>query len=133
MFGLELLPAIKNDTSTVLSQLELFRQGLNVVQWRNDGNYRAINGKLDLVLALLKSIQLGGVNVTQELQSLTEEVSRNTAVDQSAIQLLNGLAEKIEAIKQDPIALQALASDMRASSDALAAAVVANTPAAPST
>jgi len=66
-----------------------------------------------------------------DLTALTAEVARNTEVDSSAIALLNGLAAQIEALKTDPVALQALADTMRGSSDSLAAAVVANTPAAP--
>jgi len=66
-----------------------------------------------------------------DLTALTVEVARNTTVDESAIALLTGLAAQIEALKTDPAALQALADTMRGSSDALAAAVLANTPAAP--
>lgn len=66
-----------------------------------------------------------------DLTALTAEVSRNTEVDQSAIALLTGLAAQIEALKTDPAALQALADQLKGSSDALAAAVVANTPVAP--
>lgn len=66
--------------------------------------------------------------MSNELDALTTEVERNTTVDQSAIALLTGLAAKIEAMKTDPAALQALADSMRGSSDALAAAVLANTP-----
>ena len=65
-----------------------------------------------------------------DLTALTAEVARNTDVDLSAIALLNGLAAQIEALKTDPVALQALADTMKGSSDALAAAVVQNTPAA---
>ena len=66
-----------------------------------------------------------------DLTGLTAEVTRNTTVDDSAIALLNGLAAQIESLKADPVALQALADSIRTSSDNLAAAVVANTPAAP--
>jgi hypothetical protein len=65
-----------------------------------------------------------------DLSALTAEVTRNTDVDTSAIALLNGLAAQIQALKGDPVALQQLADALRGSSDALAAAVVANTPAA---
>jgi len=64
-----------------------------------------------------------------DLSALTAEVTRNTEVSASAITLLNGLAAQIEALKTDPAALQQLADQLRASSDSLAAAVVANTPA----
>jgi hypothetical protein len=67
--------------------------------------------------------------MSQELDTLTAEVQRNTSVDQSAITLLQGLAAQIEALKSDPVKLQALADSLRGSSDALAAAVAANTPA----
>jgi len=65
-----------------------------------------------------------------ELDALTAEVTRNTDVDASAIALINGLAAKIVELKNDPVALQALADSMKASSNALADAVTANTPAA---
>lgn len=67
--------------------------------------------------------------IMQELDNLTSEVARNTSVDQSAITLLEGLADKLEAMKTDPAKIQALADEMRGSSDALAAAVAKNTPA----
>ena len=68
--------------------------------------------------------------MSEQLDALQAQVERNTAVDQSAIELLNGLAAQIAALKDDPAALQALADNLTASSDALAAAVVANTPSA---
>ena len=68
--------------------------------------------------------------IMADLTQLQAEVERNTAVDESAITLLNGLAAQIESIKTDPAALQALANSLKSSSDALAQAVVANTPAA---
>ena len=64
-----------------------------------------------------------------DLTALTAEVTRNTDVDQSAIILLNGLAAQIQALKTDPVALQALADQLKASSTALADAVTKNTPA----
>jgi hypothetical protein len=66
-----------------------------------------------------------------QLDALTAEVTRNTEVDAGAIALINGLAAKIVELKNDPVALQALADSMKGSSDALAAAVTANTPQEP--
>ena len=98
---------------------------------------KLLHDKLDQILAGLARIEsdLAVIFTKQEqamtdLTALTAEVTRNTEVDQSAIALLTGLAAQIEALKTDPIALQALADTMKGSSDALAAAVVANTPAA---
>ena len=83
------------------------------------------------ITAVTSAITQLGVDMSQELDALEAEVSRNTTVDQSAITLLQGLAAQIEQLKTDPVKLQALADSMRGSSDALAAAVAANTPAAP--
>lgn len=68
-----------------------------------------------------------------ELDTLEATVSRNTEVDASAIALLTGLKQKLdEAIASgDPARLTALSNSLGSSTDALAAAVAANTPAAP--
>jgi len=68
--------------------------------------------------------------IMADLTSLEAEVARNTEVDQSAVTLLQGLATQLEAVKTDPAKVQALANSLRSSSDALAAAVAANTSAA---
>lgn len=86
---------------------------------------------LSEVKAALTTLNQRSLQMSQELDQLEQEVSRNTEVDQSAITLLTGLAAQIEALKTDPVKLQALADSLRGSSDALAAAVVANTPAQP--
>ena len=83
------------------------------------------------IIKALNNLTKQGVIMAKELEALEVEVARNTAVDQSAIALLTGLAQKIEDMKNDPVKLQALADEMRGSSDALAAAVVAHTPAEP--
>ena len=102
------------------------------------GDWLALNNKLDAILILLSGLasNIAALTLKQEqamtdLTALTVEVARNTEVDTSAIALLTGLAAQIEALKTDPAALQALADTMRGSSDALAAAVLANTPVAP--
>lgn len=65
-----------------------------------------------------------------DLKALTDAVARNKTVADSAIALIQGLAAQIEANKNDPAALQALADSLNAEDDSLAAAVTANTPAA---
>jgi chromosome segregation ATPase len=99
---------------------------------------KLLHDKLDTLLYLFSRLEskIAAFTTSQEqimtdLTALTAEVTRNTEVDQSAIALLTGLAAQIEALKTDPVALQALADTMKGSSDALAAAVVANTPVAP--
>lgn len=97
-----------------------------------------INRKLDLILAQqdlifsqLRIMTLKGEQMAADLTELQAQVERNTTVVASAIDLLVGLAQQIEDLKADPVALQALADKIRNSTDALAAAVVANTPDAP--
>ena len=100
------------------------------------GDWQKLNDKLDSILILVSRIEsvLAVLTMKQEqimadLTALTAEVARNTEVDTSAIALLTGLAAQIEALKTDPVALQGLADTLRGSSDALAAAVLQNTPA----
>ena len=68
--------------------------------------------------------------MTKELDTLTQKVEESTTVQQSAIELLNGLSAQIVDLKDDPVALQALADNLSSKSSELAAAVAANTPAA---
>ena len=66
-----------------------------------------------------------------DLTELRAAVAENTAVDQSAIQLLTTLLDEVESLKGDPAAIQALVDDLRASNVTLGAAVAAGTPADP--
>jgi hypothetical protein len=62
--------------------------------------------------------------------ALQAAVERNAVVDASAIELIKGIATQLIAIKQDPAKIQAFADELNQKSDALAAAVIENTPAA---
>jgi len=70
--------------------------------------------------------------MSAQLDALTAAVAANTTVTGSAVELLNGLHAKIvELLAQeviDPVAVQALADDLSAQTQALAAAVTKNTP-----
>jgi hypothetical protein len=65
------------------------------------------------------------------IEDLTAQVAQNTSVDESAVTLIQGLAAQIAAAGTDPAKLAALQTNLKASADKLAAAVAANTPAAP--
>lgn len=77
----------------------------------------------------------------ETLEKLRAEVARNKEVDDSAILLLNGIVARIEAAVAAAIAggatpaqvaeMKALATSLGTDTDALAAAVLANTPAGP--
>lgn len=61
------------------------------------------------------------------INDLELAVAENTSVDSSAIALIEGLAAKIDALGINDARLKALSDNLKASSAALAAAVVANT------
>lgn len=67
----------------------------------------------------------------QTFLNLQAEVANNTTVESSAIALIKGLASQISAAGTDPAALAAIVTQLQANDAALAAAVSANTPAAP--
>ena len=74
---------------------------------------------------------LEGKLMTKALEELAAQVHANTAAEASAVQLIKGLAEQLTASATDPVQVAALAAQLKASADALAAAVVANTPPPP--
>jgi len=65
-----------------------------------------------------------------DLTRLTAAVERDKTVNESAVTLLTQLSQMIRDNANDPAALNALADQLDAQQQALADAVVANTPAA---
>lgn len=78
---------------------------------------------ISIVCLIMEKIQMSAAITT-----LAEQVKRNTEATASAIILIQGLAVRIEELKEDPAALASLAEELRTSADILGAAVVANTP-----
>jgi len=68
--------------------------------------------------------------MSKELDDLTAQVTANSTALDSATTLINGIAARITAAGVDPAKLAALTAELKAKDDELAAAVVANTPAA---
>jgi hypothetical protein len=81
----------------------------------------ALNGKVDKMSA--------------EMDALKAQVTQNGSVIDGAVALINGIAARIDAAlagaQVDRQALVDLSAELKAKDDALAAAVAANTPAAP--
>ena len=67
--------------------------------------------------------------MSQEFDNMTAQVTANSAAIDSAVVLINGIADRITAAGVDPVKLNALTTELKMKDDALAAAVVANTPA----
>lgn len=65
------------------------------------------------------------------LDALAQQIQANTDAEASAVTLLNQLSALLAASKNDPAKIQQLSDQLKASATALAAAIVANTPAAP--
>ena len=65
-----------------------------------------------------------------EMQALIDQATANESAEQSAVDLLNSLAARVAAAAGDKAATTAIANELKASADALGAAVVANTPTA---
>lgn len=81
----------------------------------------------NLLFAVLRRERI----LMDELATLTASVARNGDVEASAITLLQGLSAQITANAGNPAKLAELAASLTTQADSLAAAVVANTPAAP--
>lgn len=64
------------------------------------------------------------------LEELTVKVEETTAVEESAIVLITGLADALKAAGTDPVKLAELTAQLEAEKVKLAAAVAANTPTA---
>jgi predicted nucleic acid-binding Zn-ribbon protein len=65
------------------------------------------------------------------LATLQAQVTQNETIEESAVTLITGLAAQIAAAGTDPVALKALSDGLNKSATDLAAAITANTPAAP--
>lgn len=97
-----------------------------------------LNRKLELILAHqtiimnnLRLFSIKGDKILSALDDLQAAVAKENTVIDSAITLLQGLSAALAAAGTDPVKLAALQTEVTAKSDALAAAVVANTPVAP--
>lgn len=80
-----------------------------------------ISDQVDLLLT--EATKMAG-----ELARLQTEVAEMAGVVDSAVALINGLAQQIRDLATDPAALTALADSLDSKAGELAAAVVANTP-----
>jgi translation initiation factor 1 (eIF-1/SUI1) len=99
---------------------------------------RALGERLERALVLLaristtlKRIERKEAEMSQALDDLSAQVAANTTVEQSAITLIKGIAAQLAAAGSDPAKLAELKTTLNTSATALADAVAANTPAAP--
>lgn len=81
--------------------------------------------------ALLVQLIERDKTMATDLTALTAAVTNETTVEASAVTLLQQLSSQLASVATDPVAVAALASQINAGATALAAAITANTPAAP--
>ena len=97
---------------------------------------KAINQKLDAILATVQLLQKQETKMAVDLTTLTAEVTNNTSVTNSVIQLVQNLATQLAAIASGSgdaatqTALNALVATLQTNDSSIATAVTANTPAA---
>jgi hypothetical protein len=128
-------------------QKEVRRSPMSILEDKMDALRKDMLAKFEehgkKVDQLLKQVKLGvsvdraalnqGEIIMAELDDLTAQVAKNTDVEESAVVLINGIAAKLAAAiaAGNPAALTALQASLTKSADDLSAAIVANTPAAP--
>lgn len=88
-----------------------------------------IEAKLDAILLRANLIIRETYAMATSLDDITVEVQQTTDAQAAAVLLLQELKNRLDAAGTDPAALKALSDQLDASTNALAAAVVANTPA----
>ena len=105
--------------------------------WMNQADFATLSNKLDAILTqlgvdhrLLQAVKTEEDNIMSTVDDIQADVTKEDTVIDSAITLIKGLADALKAAGTDPAKLDALHADITAKSDALAAAVAANTPAA---
>jgi hypothetical protein len=89
--------------------------------------FKTLDAKLDLIL---KTLNKDFIAMSKELDDLTVQVTSIESAEQSAITLLEELSTMIADAANDPKAIAAIAAQLKNDAENLAAAVVANTPAA---
>jgi len=87
--------------------------------------------RLDEVLSLLREILTKESIMSEQMDRLEVSVKGLTTVAGSILTLIDGLAQQIRDNATDPIRLAALADELDKDKADLAAAILANTPAAP--
>ena len=93
-------------------------------------DFATADAKLDEILDRLRQIQHMEAHMAGELDALEAEAKANTDAEAAAVALLGQLHDLLVAAQNDPKRLQAVIDSLGTSKDALAAAIVANTPAA---
>lgn len=85
---------------------------------------------MELLGTILNAISAMENRMSQEYDALKAQVESNNGLIGSAVTYINGLADQIRDLANEPAKLRELADSMNSSDQLLANAMVANTPAA---
>jgi hypothetical protein len=77
------------------------------------------------------TLETNGKNMTASVQALVDEVAATRDVEASVLKLIDGFLAKLDAAAGDQASIDKAVQDLKEGRDPMAAAVVANTPAAP--
>ena len=88
---------------------------------------KSIYATLAQVQQDVQSLIIGGQKMDVVIAALQAQVAQNTAVEASAVTLIQGIATQLQAFANDPTQITALSAQLQQSAAALAAAVAANT------
>jgi hypothetical protein len=89
-----------------------------------------LNYLRDELEARTKSLQHEVKTMALDLSILTAQVAATAGVEASAVTLIDAIAAELTAQANDPAAVTALANQLKAATDPLAAAIAANIPGA---
>ena len=100
-------------------------------QWRwLEQMLQRIDTNVSYIKSTLKRMEMEMSALDDALTALETQVQSNTDAEASAVALLQQLAALIQSNANDPTKVQELATKLKASADALGAAIIANTPSA---
>lgn len=105
----------------------------NLADERTSNELALIGLELSRLTLLANTIIAKVDAMSAELTRLTASVEAIKAADESIMALVDGLSEQIRNLANDPVKLNELADTLDAEKAAIAAKVLANTPAAPTT
>lgn len=96
--------------------------------WFSKEDINELNFKLDRILRYLRIITIGEIQQMHNLDEVLAAVAEQTTVVESTKTLLEQLKAMLDAAGTDPAKINAVFDALAANTDALKAAVVANTP-----
>ena len=103
-----------------------------------DGAFTEVDRKLNRILEMLQGLKKEEAIMNQEMQVMADEITALKTVEDGATAMITGMAAQLTTLAQNATDLAqmkadalALAKNLTDNSAPLAAAVVANTPAAP--